>query len=262
MDLDGYFRDTGRALAFLTRLPVPAVAFEGRPSSLSQQSATFPVAGAIAALPSALLFGLLLGAGCNGLLTALLAVVLQIAISGALHEDGLADCADGLGGGGDREQRLSIMKDSRVGTYGVIALIVSIGLRVAALAAIGTVLTAFATALVLPVVAALSRAAMVWHWHALASARPPGAGVAAGAGVPDKDATLAAVAVAALMAVASMVLALPFHGLIVAILATVAATFAFTSRVRSLLDGHTGDTIGGCQQVAEVAALACLALVV
>ena len=249
-------------MAFLTRLPVPASVFEGPASSLSQQAATFPLAAALASLPAALLLGVLAGAGCNSLLSAMLVIALQTVVTGALHEDGLADCADGLGGGRDLEQRLSIMKDSRIGAYGAIALILSIGIRVSALSALMLALSPFGAALVLPVIAAISRAAMVWHWQALSSARPAGGGIAADAGVPDRDAMFAAIGVAALICIIALLIALPFHGLLYAVLAAALSSLAFTSRVRRLLGGHTGDTIGACQQIAEIAAITCLALTV
>src|SRR5204862_7906526 len=68
------------------------------------------------------------------LLAALIAVAATVAVTGALHEDGLADTADGFGGGGERERKLQIMRDSRIGTYGVIALVLALGARIAALA--------------------------------------------------------------------------------------------------------------------------------
>jgi hypothetical protein len=68
------------------------------------------------------------------LLAALIAVAATVAVTGALHEDGLADTVDGFGGGGDRERKLQIMRDSRIGTYGVVALVLALGARVVALA--------------------------------------------------------------------------------------------------------------------------------
>ncbi len=68
------------------------------------------------------------------MLTATLALAVTTALTGALHEDGLADTADGFGGGADKERSLTIMKDSRIGSYGAIALILSFMVRVAAIA--------------------------------------------------------------------------------------------------------------------------------
>ena len=131
-----YMRDIARAVAFLSRVPVPASFFEGDDGKLSRVSRTFPVAGLLIALPSALTFSVLLALNADPLMAALLALTVQTVLTGALHEDGLSDTADGVGGGKDRERALEIMKDSRIGTYGAAALILSFGLRAAALSAI------------------------------------------------------------------------------------------------------------------------------
>ncbi len=111
------------ALEFLTRLPLPRVAYY--PDSLANAVVWFPFVG------------LLIGAGAVGvhalaakglpsLLAALVTLIYLVAITGALHEDGLADTADGLGGGWTRERSLEIMRDSRIGSYGAVAVILSL----------------------------------------------------------------------------------------------------------------------------------------
>jgi|SRR5580692_2541459 adenosylcobinamide-GDP ribazoletransferase len=111
------------AVQFLTRLPVPRVRFD--PDSLSTAAKFFP------------LVGLMIGLGASGLqriaaphlsrpLVALLVLTFLVLITGALHEDGLADAADGFGGGWNREQVLTILRDSRIGSFGALALIFSV----------------------------------------------------------------------------------------------------------------------------------------
>jgi len=127
--LDRFFQ----ALAFLTIVPVKARGGLSADCGLMTYARDLPLAGAAIGLLSG---GVYFASSLiwNGLSAALLAVIASIILTGALHEDGLADTADGFGGGWTREQRLSIMKDSRLGTYGVLALGLAIALRVSALA--------------------------------------------------------------------------------------------------------------------------------
>src|SRR5579864_6859060 len=103
------------AAAFLTRMPIPTPAV--LPGRLAQASWAFPLVG--------------VGVGLPTLAAALIAVAGTAALTGALHEDGLADTADGFGGGATPEAKLTIMRDSRNGAYGVLALIFSVALRAA-----------------------------------------------------------------------------------------------------------------------------------
>ena len=129
--------------------------------------------------------------------------------AGALHEDGLSDTADGLGGGRSREKALAIMKDSRIGTYGALALILSIALRAASLAILVETLSAWSSALAFLAAAIFSRTLMVWHWSSLPSARTDG--VAASAGTPDADATRVALLLGTGLTAVLGLVALPFH---------------------------------------------------
>jgi adenosylcobinamide-GDP ribazoletransferase len=258
-----YLTDVMRSVAFLSRLPVADRFFtpvdatdDGR---LSRSVGAFPAAGLLVALPAALVLAALLAFGTAPLLSALVALTLQTLVTGALHEDGLADTADGLGGGRSRERALEIMKDSRVGTYGVIALILTVALRAAALAALAAHLGPIGTAVVLLAVAALSRAAMAWHWSRLPPARETG--VAAGAGLPTRSAAGVALASGA----AVFVIALPLAGVSVAsalgaALAGGVAAIRFSRYVEARIAGHTGDTIGATQHLTETTLLVALAI--
>ncbi|MFB2551680.1 adenosylcobinamide-GDP ribazoletransferase [Ensifer soli] len=250
--------DTGRSLAFLSRLRVPARAFEGFDGRYVRTARAFPVAGLAIALPPALLAIILVAMGAAPLFAATAAVALSVIVTGALHEDGLADTADGIGGGRDRERALMIMKDSRIGTYGTLSLVLALALRISALAGAFAALGPVAAGAGLLAAAALSRAAMVWHWHHLPPARSDGAAVALGR--PDRSATGVALATgmaAALLLVAGTVSV--GTGLAALTLAATAAVF-FTGFVRRRIAGHTGDTIGATQQVVEVAVLSALAV--
>ncbi|QLF70761.1 adenosylcobinamide-GDP ribazoletransferase [Peteryoungia desertarenae] len=250
--------ETARALAFLSRLPIPDRFFVGHDGRLTKTVAAFPLAGLLLSLPAAFLMLILLSLHTSALLVALMAITIQIFITGGLHEDGLSDTTDGLGAGRDRQRALEIMKDSRLGSYGALAMILSLGLRVTALAAIAANLPAISAALVFVAASVGSRALIVWHWSTLPPARPDG--VASGAGQPEPEATrFALLSGLALVAVTTLP-AITFATFLGAIVAAIMAAFAFTSNVRRRLGGQTGDTIGACQQIAETAFLVALAI--
>lgn len=252
-----FLGDLARSLGFLSRLPVPSRFFEGRDGSVSRAVQAFPSAGFLIAIPPALLLALLLAMDADPLLSSLIALGALTLLTGALHEDGLADAADGFGGARDREHALAIMKDSRNGSYGVIALILSFGLRAVALSVLaGPAPTLPALAMLAS--AAGSRALMVAHWHALPAARDNG--VAAGAGRPNSASRNIALASAVL---AVLVLLWPVAGLLPLVLAaglSALAALGLTRLSARRIGGHTGDTIGATQQVSEIAFLVTLAL--
>jgi adenosylcobinamide-GDP ribazoletransferase len=125
------FQEMATAFQFLTRLPLGRVPYDA--NALSRSAKFFPLVG--------LFIGILGSVAYLGFIrylppavAALLTVALLVLATGGLHEDGLADTADAFGGGWNREQILAILKDSRVGTYGTLALVLSVGLRVVLLA--------------------------------------------------------------------------------------------------------------------------------
>ncbi|MGE6741882.1 adenosylcobinamide-GDP ribazoletransferase [Allorhizobium pseudoryzae] len=251
--------DLARSLGFLSRLPVPARCFAGYDGSMGRTARAFPLAGLVIAAPSAALLGLLPHRPETALLLSLLTLGLSTLLSGALHEDGLADSADGLFGGRDREHALTIMKDSRIGAYGVIALILSFGLRTAALAALLASAAPLLAPLILLAAASLSRALMVWHWQTLGPARP--GGTAAAVGQPSAASrNLALVMGAALALLLSRLAPAPPLAVLVAFAVSAFAALLFARKVRRTIGGHTGDTIGATQQITETAFLCALAV--
>ena len=125
--------DVLSAIQFLTRIPVPSPRYQA--DSLARAVPFFPVVGALLGAAAALLHRALVP-HLGRLPTALLVIVFLVWITGCLHEDGLADTADGLGGGHSREQILLIFRDSRIGTYGSASLTLSLLARVVFLASI------------------------------------------------------------------------------------------------------------------------------
>ena len=237
--------DPAEALLFLTRLPLPGrIEPRGAPAAWA-----WPLAGAAVGLVAAAVAWLGLWAGLGPGVAAGLALAAQALATGALHEDGLADSADGLWGGGTPERRLEIMRDSRIGSYGALALVLSVLLRWSALSAL---LAAGWVWGPLVAVGALSR----WPLAALLWALPPAreGGLSRLVGRPG-PATLALAGGAAVL-VALLAAGAPALG---GALAVVAVTLAWGLLVRSRLGGQTGDTCGAAQQLAEIAALLALA---
>jgi len=260
MQISDYLDDIARSTGFLSRLPVPAHYFNDHDGSLSRASAMFPAAGIVIALCPALVVLILSMFGANAAMTSLLALMLLIGVTGALHEDGLADSADAFGARGGRPHMLEIMKDSRIGTYGVLALMVSFALRAIALTIILSVFGGWYTCLLLLAVAAISRASMVWHWNELPPARQDG--VAASVGAPDDSAKSLALTSGGILFFAIAGFAIGWIAAILALVIMAVAAHQWTSIVRKRLGGHTGDTIGATQQITETACLATLALLV
>lgn len=234
------------ALRFLTRLPLPRV--EVRAGDLRRAAPAFPVVGLVVA---GIVVAVRAGAGpfLGSLVGTILAIAVGIAVTGALHEDGLADAADGLWGGWDPARRLEIMRDSRIGVYGVVALVGALGLRVAVLAPLA--LADFAVAVLCAHV--LAAAAMTLVGHALPAASTTGSGAQATG--RQSAAALTAVAV---VCTATAVLALGLSGLAVLVWAgAVAAGCAALARRR--LGGVTGDILGASNVVVHVAVLLAVA---
>ena len=233
--------DAHLAAVFLTRLPLPDAGL----GDLARSMRTFPLVGIGLGLGAAAI-AWAAGSVLPALPAAFLAVLALVLATGALHEDGLADLADGLGARGGRERRLEVMRDSRTGAFGVLALIFSIGLRVAALAAIPT---GWSQCAALVAACALSRALIPAAMQVMGPARPDGLG--AGAGCPD--ATIAATAAG--LGLLACLMGLGLSGTLAVLLAALAAGGAVVWMTRRVLGGYTGDVLGAVQQAAEMGVL-------
>jgi adenosylcobinamide-GDP ribazoletransferase len=185
------------ATAFFTRIPVttPACGAE----RLADTAWAFPLVGAGIGGVAALAFLLVQLLGLGDWLAAIFAVLAGVVLTGALHEDGLADTGDGLIGGRDRDQRLAIMRDSQHGTFGVVAIVLSVLLRAAALARIGEAVFA---GLALIAAHAASRSALPLAMRVLVPARADGLGAAAGR--PRTPLAIAALAIGLLITLAAL----------------------------------------------------------
>ena len=246
--LNALLTDTMRSLGLLTRLRVGARWFDGFAGRYDRAARAFPVAGVVVGLLVAAVGLASAAIGVPHAVAALLAVATGIVVTGALHEDGLADTADGLGGR-DREARLAIMRDSATGAYGVLALGIVVGLKTAALAALLAQPLASLTGIV--AACALARAGMVWLWRATPPAREDGAAVASGR--PRRRSVRIAGAIAALAALPAAIVVGPWAATIA--LASLGAVAAGLKRYSRRLGGHTGDLLGACVLLGEVAVL-------
>ncbi len=247
-------RDLRVAAAFLTRLPLPVAgthfAGDDGEATLAQAAGAFPIIGAGIGLAAGAGFAAAYALGLTPLVSALIALALATVLTGGLHEDGLADTADGLGGGAGRDDKLRIMRDSRTGAYGVLALVFSVGVRAALLAAApGAAFGALIAA------GAVSRAVLPAVMAGIEPARADGLG--AGAGRPGRTEVALALALAAAIA---LVAAGPAAGLTACLLAAAAAA-AVAALAQAQVGGFTGDVLGAVQQGAEVAVLLAVVLV-
>lgn len=233
-------RDCRAALSLLTRLPLPPPAtFPNPPACWA-----WPLAGAVVSGLAAGAAMLALAGGLTPGLAAAGALMIATLATGALHEDGLADCADGFWGGWTRERRLEIMKDSHIGSYGVLALILVTLARWSALSH----LLAGGHWPALIAAGMLSRVPMAVLMAALPNAR--GSGLSASVGRPRRRQAglAAALAVAATLALAG-------SSAVGLALAVTGVTLALAALARRKIGGQTGDVLGASQQLGDLAAL-------
>jgi|TARA_B110000114_G_scaffold32150_3_gene33268 adenosylcobinamide-GDP ribazoletransferase len=230
------------AATMLTRLPLPQApdeAFERQEENVW----AFPLIGVIVGIIACIVGAIAFGLGLNAPITAGLMLATTMIMTGAMHEDGLADCADGFWGGFDPDRRLEIMKDSQIGTYGVLALVIFSGLRWLALSAVislgfaGVMAAAVLSRGVLPAIMA-----MVIH------ARDTGLSHSVGRPTQQAAATsFAAACVLALILIGSSAIS--------AAIITALIAFAVAKLAKVKVGGQTGDVLGATQVLCETAIL-------
>ena len=241
----GWIRDAAVAGLFLTRLPFRPKGGVAA-NDLADAGRAYPVIGLLVGAFAG--SGLMLASELNlhPLACAFIGLSLAALVTGGLHEDGLADVADGFGGGHDRESKMRIMRDSRIGAFGVLALMFSVGVRAAILAGLpgpGVAAAALVGA------ATLSRAVLPTLMVCVPLARTNG--LAATAGRPQPLTMVLALTV-------GVVLAAPFIGIAATLaggLAALVAAALLGLVARRQIGGYTGDVLGGAQQFAEIAVL-------
>jgi adenosylcobinamide-GDP ribazoletransferase len=242
-------QDVVTAFMLLTRLPLGRFSGAGA-SDLGRSTWAFPVIGLVVGLLGGLVYWTMHRLGVPALLASSWTWAAILLITGAFHEDGLADTADGFGGGGTRERKLEIMRDSRIGTYGAAALGLSLLLRVSAVAALERphlVLVALVAATM------VGRGAMIVPLLVLQPARADGM-VAGMREIPRWSAVLG-LGLAGL----ALLVCLPVAKAIVVAIAALAASFGLARLARSQIGGHSGDVLGATEVMVECVTLTALA---
>lgn len=230
------------AVGFLTRIPIPADP-DFSDGKLNGASRYFPLVGLLVAGVAALVFVAVFAIFNNIVLAVLLSMVTSILLTGAFHEDGFADSCDGFGGGWRAEDVLRIMKDSRIGTYGTVALVLVLGLKAATLSAMPSTGV---------VVSALLWAHIMSRWLAtsylldLHYVRGEGKSKPLATTMPLSHWLWSGLPILPLLIFTGLPALFP---LIVVLLIF---RFAFAAYLRRRIGGYTGDALGAAQQVTEI----------
>lgn len=243
----GQLRAVGAALTFLTRIPWAAQPREGWDADdLARATTYFPLVGAVVGAWGGAIYWVATTLW-PGSVAIVLSTIGTVWLTGALHEDGLADTADGFGSGwGDRDRVLAIMKDSRIGTYGAIALILAVAGKLTTLLGLASPEAVIRALIAGHTLARWSSLPLLWRGHYLRDAR--GTGAAFARSVPFArlvEATLITIVIVRL----SLGTAVGIFAAIPAIVVTAAAGWYFHHRI----GGITGDCLGATNQCVELA---------
>lgn len=240
--------DLACGLSLLTRLPTGWLRVEGSKWSLGRSVWCWPLTGAGIGAVGGTLYLTLTRLGLPPLLSAIWTVAALLLLTGGLHEDGLADMADGLGGGRDRPSKLDIMRDSRLGSYGAMALSLALALRVSGLSC----LEGLNAVKCLVASGALSRAAMISAAFILPPARPDG--------LAKQLASLNTIRVTFTLLITALMVFLMFPALTAAMTCLGTTVMAALLMILSShqLGGHTGDVLGATACLVDCTALSIL----
>lgn len=253
----GFIVGVAQCVRFYSRIPIPVAPGEQNPHAppdIALLPRALPFAALIIAAPACLILWLSQAIGFPALIIAILTIAALLASTGAFHEDGLADCADGFGGGAAISRKLEIMKDSRLGTYGAAALCLSLLLRVAALSALLETRPMISVIVLLLAIAALSRVTGLLPLALLPPARPSGA--SADVGRPSLAGLMIGLLLCALITGgASAAGEWPVELGLSLIIGSIAAGLATTWLAARQIKGQTGDVAGAAQQIAEIVCL-------
>jgi adenosylcobinamide-GDP ribazoletransferase len=242
------------ALGFFTRIPVSDFP-DFKDAELNHAAKYFPLVGVLVGLVGAIIF-YLTSLALPQSIAVVMSMVATIYLTGAFHEDGLADSADGLGGGWNRERILTIMQDSRLGAYGVIALFLMLFGKFQTLNAMNP----FVIPLALICGHGLSRLAAVWVMRQLMYVRPEGKSKPLATAIPTIDFIVAHLFGLTPYMLIIGLLVLSQHAwqviawfILFTSLPVLCAWYWWASKIQRWLGGYTGDTLGAMQQITELA---------
>ena len=233
------------AMMMLTRLPIGQI--NGPAPSIAAACWAFPLAGLVVGMATALVMATTVWIGLPHDIAAGLTLAAGVIATGGLHEDGLADVADGFGGGRTRERKLEIMRDSRIGSYGTLALILMIGLRWSAMSTVADRDPENAL-LALVAIAIISRSVLPLVLAGLPPARLEGLGQSA------SNPGILSVTVSVALGVLSLMLLVGAWATLVMSLSLVATILFIGWLSFRQIGGQTGDVLGAIQQVADLCA--------
>jgi adenosylcobinamide-GDP ribazoletransferase len=241
------------ALGFFTRIPVPSFV-DFQESDLNHSAKYFPLIGIIVGVVGAGIF-VLSAQFFPQNIAVLISMASTIYLTGAFHEDGLADSTDGLGGGWQREQILTIMQDSRLGTYGAVALLLMLFTKFQLLNSLNSFLVPFA----LVAGHALSRLAAVYVMATLSYTKPAGKAKPLATAIDFKDLMVATVfgllpflLVVGLLLVNNHSLEISVKFMLMTLLPVLLSWLWWRQKIHKWLGGYTGDTLGAMQQITEL----------
>jgi adenosylcobinamide-GDP ribazoletransferase len=241
INIGGLLKDLAVGIAFYTRLPLRlSIPVDG--AMLARASWTSPLVGALIGALAGLAYWIAIRLNLPPFVSATLAVAAGMLITGCLHEDGLADTADGFGGGATRERALDIMRDGRIGAFGTCALVIVLALRIGSIADLpNPALVAWA----LIGAHAIARAGLPAFMRLTPPARTDG--LSAGAGAPTRERAAASAAIGVVL----LWVALGFKSALIALVLVVAGAAVMAWLCRRKIGGQTGDVLGAVEQVGE-----------
>ena len=249
--MNRYLRELAATFGLLTRLPVWRLIRDPTPIDPARCVWAYPLVGACIGGLGGLAYFAATRIGLTQSLAAIWTLACLLLLTGALHEDGMADTADGFGGGRNAARKLEIMRDSRIGSYGTLALFITLAIRAAAIATLAEPLRVI-TALI--AVGALSRAAMIIVLIATAPARKDGLSAALSQ-IPS-----AVSAVGLLLSLAIVAACLPPERLVPLVAITAIIPLAMARWAKRQIGGHTGDVLGATAVITECVLLSLLTL--
>ncbi|MEP3232748.1 MAG: adenosylcobinamide-GDP ribazoletransferase [Hyphomicrobiales bacterium] len=240
------------SVQFLSRIPIPDSLANHKKPDFENGSWSFPLAGIVICLPAVVIMVVAYALGLNAEIIAVLTIATQALVTGALHEDGLADIADGFGGGSTRDRKLEIMKDSSVGAFGAVALVISFLMRFALLSSLLD-LSFFLAIAGFIAAQTVSRSVQVWFWQSLPAAREDG--LSSTFGTPSPQSARTALLIGGGSVLLPLIAGVSIFSITISIGLIILLLVGFRKLCIQQIGGQSGDTIGAIQVLAEIAFL-------